>query len=131
MPEMPVSSPSSPQSPGAPANPQAQPPSGSSPAVQPTQNRGNEVAAQKMAGLALLVLEQAGPIAGANTDIGKEIYSSIARLAKYVPPGTVTPQDIRQVAQQVLIKSQQFQQMQSARAQQAQPQQAAMMRPAA
>ena len=103
---------------------QGQPPSiGSSPASQPTQNRGNEVAAQKMVGLALLVLEQAGPVAGANTDIGKEVYSSISRLAKLVPPGTVTPADIKRVVEQLMLKQQQFQgQMQQMRGAQAQGQ---------
>lgn len=111
-----------PQSPGSSAAPQGQPPSGSSPLAQPTQNRGNEVAAQKLVGLALLVLEQAGPIAGANTRIGNEVYSTIAKLARLVPEGTVTPADIRQVAQQVLMKTNQFQQQMQARQGQGQPQ---------
>lgn len=125
MPDMPAPPVPSPQSPGASAAPQGQPPSGSSPVAQPTQNRGNEVAAQKLVGLALMVLEQAGPISGANTEIGKEVYSSIAKLARLVPPGTVTPADIRQVAQQVLMKTNQFQQqMQQAQKPQAAPQSA-------
>lgn len=116
-----------PQSPVAVAPAQGQPhvaPSGSSPATGPTPNQGYAVAAQKMTGLALLVLEHALPLAGAGSELGRDIHSSIGRLARHVPPGTVTPQDVKNVIQQLLIKQEQFQQnVQALRARQAQGQQ--------
>lgn len=76
-----------------------------------------------MVGLALLILEQALPLAGAGTEQGKVIHKSIGDLAKLVPPGAVTPQDVQNVMQQLLLKQQQFgQQMQQMRQQQAPPQ---------
>lgn len=83
------------------------PPSGMSPATGPTQNRGYEVAAQKMVGLALLILESALPMAGAGTPMGNEVHKAIGGLAKHVPPGTVTPQDIQSQMQKMMLKQQQ------------------------
>ncbi len=132
MPEMPAPQGAVPQPPGSPGQSPGQPPPGASPATGPTQNRGYEVAAQKLVGLALIVLEQAGPVAGANTDMGREIYKSISGLAKMVPPGTVTPADIKNVAEQVLMKTQQFQgQMQQMRGAQGAPQGAPQGQPGA
>lgn len=113
-----------PQPPGAVAPVAAQPhiaPTGSSPATGPTPNQGYAVAAQKMTGLALLVLEQALPLAGAGSELGRDIHSSIGRLARHVPPGTVTPADVKNVVQQLLLKQEQFNQhVQMLRAHQAQ-----------
>jgi len=107
-----------------PAPGQSPAPIGPSPATGPTQNQGYQVAAQKMAGLALLVLEQAMPLAGASSELGKEIHKAIGGIAKHVPPGSVTPADVKNVIQQLLLKQEQFgAQMQRLKSQQAQAQQ--------
>lgn len=103
---------------------------GASPATQPTQNKGYEVAGQKMVGLALLILEQALPLAGAGSEPGKVIHKSIGDLSKLVPPGAVTPQDVQNVLQQLMMKQAQFsQQMNQMKQQQAQPAQAGAPQP--
>ena len=123
MPEIPGQSP---QQPAA----QGQPPFGSSQATQPTQNAGYKVAGVKMIGLGLMALENSIPIIGASSPEGMDVLSSIQKLAKHVPPGTVTPQDIKNVIQQLMVKMQQGQQqMQAMQAQRQQPQQAAQPNP--
>jgi hypothetical protein len=71
-------------------------------------------------GMALMIMEQAVPLAGASSEEGGSLLKSIQMLAKHVPPGSVTPADIQNVAQQVLLKARQGQQqMQQMHAQQA------------
>jgi hypothetical protein len=77
-----------------------------------------------MMGLALIVMEQAVPLAGAATAVGGDLLSAIKLVAKHVPPGSVTPADINNVVQSLMMKQQQAtQQIQQMRQQQAQPQQ--------
>lgn len=94
--------------PGAMMQQPAQPPAGISPATQPTRNAGYEIAAQKMAGLALLIMERAMPLAGSNTPLGNELHKCIGGLAKHVPAGAVTPADIQSQIQQLMLRQQEF-----------------------
>lgn len=74
-----------------------------------------------MAGLALLILERALPLAGASGDLGRSIHSAIGQISKHVPPGAVTPADIKNQMEQLMLRQQQFgAQMQRMRAQAAQ-----------
>jgi hypothetical protein len=82
------------------------------------------VAGIKMVGMALMALEQAVPLLGANSDPGKDVLSTISRLSKHVPPGTVTPADMKLALEKMMMQQQQFgQQMQQMRGQAVQPQQ--------
>lgn len=79
-----------------------------------------------MVGLGLMALENAVPLVGASTPEGQDLLKAIQTLAKHVPPGAVTPQDIKNVIQQLMMKMQQGQQqLQQMQAQRQQPQQAA------
>lgn len=99
---------------------------GSSPATQPTQNRGYEIAAIKMTGMALKVLEMVIPLAGSSSELGRAAMDSLRKLGAFVPPGSVTPADMQNVIQQLMLKQQQGgQMMQRMQAQSARPQQPA------
>ena len=108
---------------------QGQPPFGSSPATQPTQNSGYKVAGLKLVGLALMALENSIPMLGAGTPEGSDVLSSIQKMSKHVPPGTITPADVINVAKNIMMKAQQGQQqmqaMQAQKMQQGQMPQAA------
>ncbi|MDE2097102.1 MAG: hypothetical protein KGL39_07640 [Patescibacteria group bacterium] len=103
--------------------PAQSPPAGISPATQPTRNAGYEIAAQKMTGLALLILERAMPLAGSNTPLGNEIHKCIGGLSKHVPAGSVTPADVASQIQQLMLKQQEFGAQKAALAARAQQQQ--------
>jgi hypothetical protein len=76
-----------------------------------------------MTGMALLVLEQALPLWGAGSEPGRAVHKAIGDLAKFVPPGSVTPADVKNVVQQMLMKQEQFgAQMQQMKRQQMQGQ---------
>ena len=109
------------QQPGA-----ASPPMGSSPATQPTANRGYEAAAQQ--GLAVLVkgLEQLLPLYGAGSEEGKDVLSALKTLSKHVPPGSVSPAARRnELDKQQIANTQNAQLMQRMQSQQQQQQQQA------
>jgi hypothetical protein len=100
-----------------------QPPIGSSPVTQPTQNTGYNIAGMKMIGMAVMALEQAMPLLGAGSEAGKDVLGVIGRLSKHAPPGTVTSNDVTNLMQTMLMKQRQFgQQMQMMRQQQGQGQ---------
>lgn len=117
-----------PEIPGQPAQQPAsqgqQPPFGSSQATQPTQNAGHRIAGLKLVGLGLMALENAIPLVGASTPEGADVLKSIQSLSKHIPPGTVTPQDIKNVVQKLMLTMQQGQQQMQAMQAQRQPQQA-------
>jgi len=84
------------------------------------------MAGVKMMGMALLALERAVPLLGASSDEGRDALQALTRLSKHVPPGTVTPTDVKNVLQQLMTQQQQFgQQMSAMRQQQAAPAQTA------
>ena len=102
-----------------------QPPAGSTGgATTATANRGNETAAVKQVGLIIDGLTGALPLAGPGSELGKAILESIRRLAPFVPPGAVTPQDKINMIQSMAIQvQQQAQRIQAMRQGQAQAQQ--------
>ena len=76
----------------------------------------------KMAGMALKALEQAVPLLGAASDPGRDVLSAIKLVSKHVPPGSVSPSDVMQILQKLMLQQQQFgQQMNQMRQQGAQP----------
>ncbi len=107
------------QVPGQPQQPQA--PFGSSPAVAPTANRGHEAAGLQKLGVALQSLTDALPLVGANSEPGQAILDMIKKLAKFVPPGTMTPAANRNQLEATAMKQgQNNQQMQALKAMQMQ-----------
>lgn len=115
-------------------SPQA-PPFGSSGTSQPTPNRGFEAAGLQQLGVVIQQLQDLLPKVGATSDVGQAVLKALSSLAKYVPPGSVTPaaqqQQIAQMAQkqqqnnQQLAMVNQMRQGQQAPQQQPQPQQKA------
>lgn len=93
-----------------------QPPFGSSPATGPTQNKGQEAAAVKILAVATDGLMLAAQMVGPTSESGRGILEAIQKLAKLVPPGSVTPQDKMKVMQQLAMAAQKgAQQMSSMR----------------
>ena len=61
-----------------------------------------------------LIVDMAGevlPLVGAASDAGQALVKAIGSLAKFVPPGSVSPADKEQMLKQMLIKNQQNTQM--------------------
>ena len=83
-----------------------QPPFGSSPATGPTQNKGQEAAAVKILAVATDGLMLAVQMVGPTSEAGRGILEAIQKLAKLVPPGSVTPQDKMKVMQQLTMAAQ-------------------------
>ena len=83
-----------------------QPPFGSSPATGPTQNKGQEAAAAKILAVATDGLMLAAQLVGPTSDAGRGILEAIQKIAKLVPPGSVTPQDKMKVMQQLTMAAQ-------------------------
>lgn len=88
-----------------------QPPFGSSPATAPTQNQGYQ--AQGLAGLSMVVkgLEKLVPLIGATSPVGQDVLESIKRLAKHIPPGTVSPAAEQNQMQRMMLAQAQMQGM--------------------
>ncbi len=107
------------QVPGQPQQPQA--PFGSTPAVAPTANRGHEAAGLQKLGAALQNLTDALPLLGASSEPGQALLDMIKKLAKFVPPGTMTPAANRNQLEATAAKQgQNNQQMQALKAMQMQ-----------
>jgi hypothetical protein len=107
------------QVPGQPQAPQA--PFGSTPAVAPTANRGHEAAGLQKLGAALQNLTDALPLLGAGSEPGQALLDMIKKLAKFVPPGTMTPAANRNQLEATAQKQgQNNQQMQALKAMQMQ-----------
>lgn len=84
-----------------------QPPFGSSPLTQPTQNQGYQ--AQGIAGLHMVVelLSRLIPMLGASSDAGQDALESLRKLAKHIPPGTVSPASQNNNLQALALRQQQ------------------------
>jgi hypothetical protein len=90
------------------------------------------VAAIKMTGMALKVLEMVVPLAGASSELGKATMDSLRKLGSFVPPGAVTPADMQNIIQQLMTRQQQFgQNMAAMRKPGAEQQSAQQQQPAA
>lgn len=65
-------------------------------------------------GLVVKQLESMLPLFGANSDAGQDILDSIKRLAKHVPPGSVSPAAENNTMQSMMMKQQQMAPMMAA-----------------
>ncbi len=77
---------------------------GTSPATQPTQNRGQEM--KGMQKLALLVGELPSVLAmvGATSEAGQAVAKCITMLGKHVPPGSASPAGKRNEIQDMAMQ---------------------------
>lgn len=97
--------------PTAPGAPQ-QPPFGQTPVTGPTPNKGFEAAALKRVGLVVKQLTETLQLAGATSDVGKDILKAINMLVKHVPSGAVTPADEKASLERMQMQNTQNGQMQ-------------------
>lgn len=99
-----------------PTAPGAQPqqaPFGQASVTGPSPNKGFEAAALKRLGLVVKALNEAFGMAGAGTDVGKDILKAMNLLAKHVPSGAVTPADEKaSLERQMMANTQNNQQAQ-------------------
>ena len=117
---MPVANPTAPG-----ATPQGAP-FGQSPVTGPSPNKGFEAAALKRVGLVIKQLNEMFGMAGASSDLGKDILKAMSLLSKHVPSGSVSPADEKaSLERQMMANTQNNQQMQALKQQAAPPQQAA------
>lgn len=80
----------------------------------------------KMAGMAQKVLEMVIPLAGSSSPLGQTVMKALKEIGAHVPPGAVTPADMQNMIQQLIMRQAQFgKNMQMMRQRSAQPQQAA------
>ena len=99
---------------GAPGQP-TQAPFGASPATGPTPNKGFEAAALQRLGLVIKQLTDLLGLAGAGSDVGKDVLKMLNIATKHVPPGSVSPaaekNNIERMAMQNAQQGQQAAQM--------------------
>jgi hypothetical protein len=105
-----VDLPSAPPTPGQPAPKQA--PFGGSPAVQPTPNRGFEMAGKQKVAIALKVLQDALPLYGASSEEGQAILDCLRKLGKMAMPGDVGQSAQMNQLQALMLKAAQAGQQQ-------------------
>jgi len=101
---------------------------GASPATGPTPNRGFEAAGLQKMGMVVKLLEEIIATSGAVSEVGKAALEMLNKGVKLVPAGSVSPAAEKNNINQMAMKnSQNNQQMQMLRQQQAgaQPQAAA------
>ena len=68
-----------------------QPPFGASPATGPVPNKGYEAAALQRLGLMTKQLTDLLSMAGASSEVGRDILKVLSILTKHVPAGSVSP----------------------------------------
>lgn len=61
-------------------------------------------------GLILDQIAETVPLVGAASEAGQALTEAMRKLAKFVPPGAVTPADKNNATRQMMIKNQQQQQ---------------------
>ncbi len=86
------------------AAPQA--PFGSSSATGPTPNQGYEAQALQQLGVAVKQLEALVPLVGASSELGQVVLKALPQLAKFSPPGAVTPAGERNVLEGAMMQNQ-------------------------
>lgn len=105
------------------AQPQ-KPPFGASPATGPTPNKGYEAAVLQRLGLVTKQLTEMLSLAGATSDIGRDLMKALNILVKHVPAGSVSPAAEKQnIDRMAMSNTQNNQQMQALKQQAAQGQQ--------
>lgn len=98
-----------------------QPPFGSSPATAPTQNQGYQAAGLAKIGVVVKQLESLLPLVGASSEAGQDVLESIKRLAKHIPPGSVSPAAQGNQMQEMMLKLAQMKGMPQPQAQSQSP----------
>jgi len=93
-----------PTSPAAAAPKEA--PFGASPATGPTPNQGYEAQALQQLGVVVKQMEKMVPLVGANSELGMEILKILPKLAKFSPPGAVTPAGERNTLEAAMLQNQ-------------------------
>ena len=83
------------------------PDTGSSPATMPVANRGEQAAGLAHVAVAVHVLEEALPLLGIGIEAGRTVHGLLPRLAKLVPPGTVSSGVENAVLQKIMLKNRQ------------------------
>jgi len=78
---------------------------GSSPATQPTPNKGYEMAGLQRIGVLLRGMEEALPMLGSGSEAGKDLLKAITLLSKHIPPGSVTPAAQKNTIESMAMKS--------------------------
>lgn len=81
-----------------------QPPIGTSPATQPTQNAGMQAAAMQKVGVIIDAMGQAIAEAGAASEVGQALADCIKKLGKYAQPGAVSPAAKNNVIEQLRMR---------------------------
>ena len=100
-----------------------QAPFGTSPVTGPTPNAGFEAAGVQRLGIVIKMMTDILPLVGATSELGQALMKNISALAKFVPPGAVTPAAEKQNIEQMAFRNAQNTQMM----QQMKPQQAGGM----
>lgn len=83
----------------------AQAPFGSSSATGPTPNQGYEAQALQQLGVIVKQLEKLVPMTGANSELGQVVLKTLTQLAKFSPPGAVTPAGERNVLEGAMMQN--------------------------
>lgn len=78
---------------------------GASPATGPTPNRGYEAAALQRLGVILQQMTEIVSLAGATSDVGREVLKAMNTLTKLVPSGSVTPAAQRQGIERLAMQN--------------------------
>lgn len=81
-------------------------PFGASPATGPTPNQGYEAQALQQLGVVVKQMEKMVPLVGANSELGMEILKILPKLAKFSPPGAVTPAGERNALEAAMLQNQ-------------------------
>lgn len=81
------------------------PPFGTSPATQPTPNRGQEMAALQKLALVVRMLEVGVGVFGSRSPVGQDVLKALGILSKHVPPGLSTPASEQNQLQQLAMKN--------------------------
>ena len=84
---------------------------GSSPATQPTPNRGNEVMVQQGMSLIIKLMGELVGKAGGASEAAMALMDCIKKLAKFVPQGASHPQAEQEQLRGLAMKQQQMSQM--------------------
>jgi len=93
-----------PMSPTA-AAPPRETPFGASSATGPTPNQGYEAQALQQLGVTIKQLEKLVPMVGANSELGMELLKVLPKLAKFSPPGAVTPAGERNTLEAAMLQN--------------------------
>lgn len=105
---------------------------GASPVTAPSPNRGYEAAALQRLGLVIKQLTELLPMAGATSEVGKDILKALSTLGKHVPSGSVSPAAEKSNIERMSMQNTQAnQQMQALKQQGAGPQAGAQPQPRA